>query len=290
VNIGITGASGFIGRHLVDLALRRGHEVVAFSRDPARTIPGCEMRRFSIDELPDLRGCDAIVHLAGESIAGLWTAEKRKRIFYSRQAGTRRVVEAINALTSPPEVLVSGSGIGLYRDGGERELDEAAPIGSTFLADTVAAWEKEALNAKRSRVVLLRTSLVLGRKGGVLRYLRPLFRLGLGAYLGDAQQWMSWIHIEDEARLALFALENMDVAGPLNAAAPWPVRNEEFTLQLARRLRRRVFFRAPKAALRLLGEFSRELLESKRVVPASAGEHGFAFQFPQLDDALREII
>jgi hypothetical protein len=287
MTIGITGASGFIGRRIVDLARGRGHEVIAFSRTPGRAIPGCEMREFSTGSAPDLRGCDAVIHLAGESVAALWTRERRRRIRESRAQGTRRIVEAIAALDEPPEVLLSGSAVGYYRDAGDTEQTETSPPGSGFLTETVQAWEAEARRAEeRCRVVLLRTGIVLGKGGGALRMLTPLFRCGLGARLGSGRQWMPWIHLEDEARLALFAIENLDVRGPLNATAPWPVRNAEFTLTLARVMRRPAVLDVPRLALRALGEFSHELLDSKRVLPAAASEHGYRFEFPELEPAL----
>jgi uncharacterized protein (TIGR01777 family) len=263
---------------------------MAFSRTPERGIPGCEMRAFSLDAPPNLRGCEAVIHLAGESVAGLWTSAKKRRIRESRVLGTRRVIEAMNALDEPPEVLVSGSAIGFYASSGDAELTENSPSGSGFLAETVRAWEAEAARAKGSRVVLLRTGIVLGKGGGALRAMTPVFRAGLGGPLGDGRQWMSWIHLEDEAHLILFAVENLDVRGPLNATAPWPVRNADFTLTLARTLRRPAFLRVPAFALRLLGEFSHELLGSKRVLPATATEHGFGFQFPELDPALKNLL
>lgn len=290
MNLGITGATGLIGRHIVRHALRRGHEVVAFSRSPEHAISGCAMRSFSLHTPPDIQGCEAIIHLAGEPIVGLWTAAKKRRILESRQIGTRRVVEAINAQREPPEVFVCGSAIGIYAAGDDRELTEDAPRGDGFLAATVAAWEREALLAERTRVVLLRTAVVLAKESGALRFLLPLFRFGLGGEVGDGRQWMSWIHIEDEARLALFAVENMDLSGPLNASAPWPVRNAEFTLALAHRLRRPAVLRVPKFVLRGLGDVSHEFLDSKRVVPAVAAEHGFPFHFAHLDDALKDLL
>ena len=290
MNIGVTGASGFIGRAIVDLALGRGHEVIAFSRCPEHAIPGCTMRAFSLERPPDLADCDALVHRAGESIFGLWTSAKRERIRESRVEGTRRVAEAINARTRKPEVFVCGSATGFYGGADDYELTETAPPGEGFLAETVRAWEAAAGAAKGVRTVLLRTSLVLGKKAGALKVMAPLFRAGLGATLGDGRQWMPWIHLEDEARLALFAVENLDVRGPLNAAAPWPVRNAEFTRTLARVLRRPAFLRVPAFALRLAGEFSRELLDSKRVLPAAALEHGYGFRFSELEPALRNLL
>ena len=232
-----------------------------------------------------------MIHLAGEPIAGLWTPAKKRKIVQSRVMGTRRVVEAIAAAAQKPEVLVSGSAIGFYGDRGEEELNESAPPGTGFLADTVQAWEAEAHRAAEVRVVCLRTALVLGRGGGALPIMARPFRYGLGAQMGDGQQWMSWIHLEDLARLALFAVENMDVRGALNASAPWPVRNADFTRLLAACLRRPAFLRAPAFLLRtVLGGLSHELLDSKRVLPAAACEHGFGFQFPELDLALKDLL
>lgn len=289
--IGLTGATGFIGGKLIDLALRRGHEIIAFTRNPEARIAGCEMRPFSVDRPPDLRGCEAVVHLAGESVVGLWTQAKKERIRKSRVEGARRIVEAINALDTPPEVFVCGSAIGFYGDSGEAELTETTPPGEGFLSETVRAWEAEALRAERTRTVLLRTGLVLGRGAGTLGVMAPVFRAGLGGQMGDGRQWMSWIHLEDEVRLILFALENLDVQGPLNATAPWPVRNADFTRVLAKTVRRPAIFRVPAFALRLaLRDFSHELLDSKRVLPAAALDHGFGFQFSELAPALKDLL
>jgi hypothetical protein len=278
MTIALTGASGFLGRRFADVALRRGHEIVALSRTPERALPGCEMRRFTVEAPPDLRGCEAVVHLAGESVFGVWTAAKRRRIVESRVLGTRRVVEAIAALADKPEVFVCGSAIGFYGDRGEEELTESSPAGRGFFAGTVQAWEAEAVPPAGVRTVLLRTALVLGRRGGALGAMAPIFRCGLGGPIASGRQWVSWIHHDDHAALTLFAVENLDVAGPLNATAPWPLRNAELTRALARALRRPAFLRVPAFALRaVLGKFSAELLDSKRVLPAAATAHGFAF-------------
>ena len=288
--LGITGASGFIGRRVIDIALGRGHEVVAFTRSPERTIPGCEMRAFSLDVPPDLRGCDAVIHLAGETVVGLWTTAKKRRISESRVLGTRRIVEAIGKMESPPEVLVCGSAVGFYPDSGDLELTEISGGGDGFLAETVRAWEAEALKAERTRVVRLRTGIVLGKGGGALQVMTPVFRMGLGGQIADGRQWMPWIHLEDEARLILFAVENLDIRGAVNATAPWPARNADFTRTLAKTVRRPALFRVPAFALRWLGDFSHELLDSKRVLPAVATDHGFGFQFPELEPALKNLL
>jgi len=292
VTIALTGAAGFIGRHILRIAAKRGHDVVAFSRDPERTVSGAiETRRFSLDEPPNLHGCDAVIHLAGEPIVGLWTRGKRRRILESRVRGTQRITEAIDGLSAKPEVLVNASGIGFYADGGDSELGEDAAPGSGFLAETVRAWEAAALGGKCERVVLLRTAVVLGKEGGALRLMAPLFRAGLGATIGSGQQWMSWIHVEDVARLALFAVEDSGVHGVVNTTAPWPVRHGDFVSTLARVLHRPSFFRVPGLLLRALhGGLAAELLESKRVVPAAALKAGFRFNFPELQPALRDLL
>jgi uncharacterized protein (TIGR01777 family) len=293
MQLALTGATGFVGRHVIRLAVRRGFEVVAFTRDPSRKVGDCiETRAFSTSEPPDLRGCEAVIHLAGENVAGLWTRKKMARIRDSRILGTRMIAGAIRASSSPPSVLVSASAIGFYGDSGEKELTEESPHGTGFLAETCLGWETEALAAgPATRVVRTRIGLVMGKSGGALRMMLPAFRLGLGARLGNGRQWMSWIHVEDVASLLLFAVENLDMHGAVNATAPWPSRNSDFTRALARCLHRPAFLAIPAFALRLVfGEFSRELLDSKRVLPAAATAQGFGFRFSELNAAIRDII
>ena len=293
MQLGLTGASGFVGRHVIRLAVRRGYEVIAFTRDPSRPVGDCiETRSFSATELPDLSGCEAVIHLAGENVAGLWSAAKKKRIIESRRGGTRRIVEAMRALPEAPSAFVCASAIGIYGDSGDADLTEQSPAGTGFLADTCRAWEAEAIAAETiCRTVRMRIGIVLGKGGGALRMMLPAFRLGLGARLGHGRQWFSWIHVEDLATLLLFAIENLDIRGAMNATAPWPVRNAEFTRTLARALHRPAFLSIPAFALRLaLRDFSHELLDSKRVLPALATEHGFGFHFPELAPALRDIV
>ncbi len=289
MQIAITGATGFVGQQLIRAAVLRGHEIVAFTRDPSREVEECiETRRFSLAEPPDLSGCEAVVHLAGESILGLWTGAKMRRIRESRTLGTQRIVEAIAALAEPPEVFVCASAIGYYGDRGEEQLTELSPPGTGFLAETCVAWENAAQRAEsHCRVVRARSGLVLGMGGGALPMLRRLFRLALGAQLGHGRQWMSWIHTLDLARLLLFAVEDLDVRGPLNATAPWPVRNADFTRALALSLHRPALLRVPAFALRLLLRgFADELLHSKRVLPAAAIEHGFGFRCGKIAEGL----
>lgn len=293
MKIGLTGASGFIGRRVIQLAAQHGHEVIGYSRQTEHALPGCiETRLFAPGRSVDVNGCDALIHLAGENVFGLWTKAKKQRILESRTLGTRQIVHAIATSAVPPRVLVSGSAIGFYGDTAEALVDESAERGHGFLADVTVAWETEALRARAhdTRVVLVRTGVVLG-KGGALRVMSLPFRLGLGGKLGDGQQWMSWIHLDDEAAMLIFAAENPEVTGPINAVAPEPIRNADFTRLLAQAVHRPAFLPAPKFALKaLLGEFSAELLESKRIVPRVAAEHEFAYQFPFLEDALGNLL
>ena len=292
MQLALTGATGFVGRHVIRLAVRRGFEVVAFTRDPTRPVHDCiETRKFSTDDPPDLSGCEAVIHLAGENVAGIWTRGKMQRIRDSRILGTRRIAEAIRGSSHPPDVLVSASATGIYADSGDDELTEDSPPGTGFLAETCRAWEAAALAAEPvCRTVCTRIGLVLGKRGGALRAMLPFFRLGLGARLGSGRQWLPWIHAEDLAGLLLFAVENLDLRGALNACAPWPVRNSEFTAALARSVRRPAFLAVPAFVLRfMLREFSEELVASKRVLPAVATAHGFGFRFPELAPALADV-
>ena len=286
MNLGITGASGFVGKTLIQAAIRRGFEVIAFTRDPSKSIGDCvETRQFSLDKAPDFSGCEAVIHLAGENVSGLWTAAKKRRIRDSRVLGAQRIVEGIRAAKVPPEVVVAASAVGFYGNQGDVELDEESPRGCGFLADVCADTEAVYLGVD-SRIVRARLGVVFG-DGGALGVMRPLFRLGLGGPIGNGRQWMSWIHVEDAASLLLFAVLNLDIRGPLNVTAPWPVRNADFTRMLARSLRRPAIFRAPAFVMRLvLREFADELLWSRRVLPAVATAQGFGFRFPELTEAV----
>jgi len=286
MKIGITGARGFIGGHVARLAREHGHEVIAFSRHP-----GPADRHFSTDAPPDLSDLDAIVHLAGESIMGLWTPAKKRRIRDSRVEGTRRLVEALNADPGAPRIFVSGSAIGYYGDTGEREVTESSPAGEGFLAEVAAAWEAEAARATKARVTFIRTGFVLGPDGGAMRLIAPVFRFGLGGPLGNGRQWMSCIHVDDVAGLILHAIEQESVRGPLNAVLPAPLRNADFTRAVARAVHRPAILPAPAFALKIgLGELSHLLLDSQRVRPEATLASGYAFHHPTIEDALAATV
>lgn len=286
MRLGITGASGFIGRRAAGMAVARGWQVTPFSRHPR----DAATRRFVPGEPADVDGLDAVLHLAGEPVFGWWTREKRERIMTSRVLGTRSVAEGFARAAQPPKVLVSGSAIGFYGDTGDREADEQSPAGRGFLADVCQAWEAEALKAPAARIVLLRTGFVLGRGGGAMKMVLPVFRAGLGGRLGRGRQWMSCIHLDDVAGMALWAAGNEAIRGPLNAVMPRPVTNADFTRAMARAVHRPALLPAPSFLLRLvLGRMASMLLESSRVLPAVAERYGYSYVFRELDAALAQV-
>jgi uncharacterized protein len=285
MNIGITGGTGFVGRAVCRAIEARGDGIVLFSR---RAGPG--RRSFSITTPPDVSGCDGIVHLAGEPIVGLWTREKRRRILESRVEGTRRLVEGIASAAVKPRVLVSASAIGFYGDTGDRVTDETSPAGSGFLAEVAQAWEAEAAKAESLglRVVRLRIGFVMGGQGGAMRFLKPLFRLGLGGRLGSGRQWMSCIEVGDLAAIIADCLHDDAVRGAVNAVMPHPVTNREFTAEVARACRRPAIVPAPSLLLRFfLGDLSHLLLDSQRILPAVLTRRGFAYGCPTVGTAVR---
>jgi uncharacterized protein (TIGR01777 family) len=292
MQIGITGASGFIGRQIVELARSKGHWVIGFSRKKNAQITGCQEIRVFGPQM-DLNEIQAVVHLAGESVVGLWTKNKRERILRSRIEGTRWVVEAIARAASKPEILISASGAGIYGDRGEEILTESsAPGTSDFLAQVASAWESEGRKAETSgtRYVALRIAMVMGRHGGAIPMIGSIFRYGLGGNLGNGKQWMPWIHVADIAGLVFHAVRQTGLHGPLNASGPVPVRNEEFTKAMGEALKRPTFFPVPAFMLKtLLREQSAFVLNSQRVIPELALKTGYQFEYPDIRSALRNI-
>ena len=296
----ITGAGGFIGKRLCQTLSEAGHELAALARDPQaarRSAPALSaafawdaLRQYAPREAFD--GVQAVIHLAGESVAGRWTAGKKKAIYDSRIQGTKHLVDTLATLDQKPATLISASAIGYYGERGEDLLDEAQPPGRDFLAGVCKDWEAQTARAQALgvRLVQLRTGIVLGPEGGALGALLPLAKLGLSGPLGGGHQWWSWIHRDDAAGLIQHALNN-PLTGPVNAVSPHPVRQREFAKTLGRALKRPAFLPAPALALKLvLGEFSSELLSSKRVLPQKAQASGYAFKFAELEAALRQIL
>jgi uncharacterized protein len=293
----VTGATGFIGRRLVEALAIGGHEVIVLARTGAKAAALHPPFRLvtSLDQLPNATRIDAIVNLAGEPIAdGLWTRSKRRRIVRSRLRVTKDVVHLIARLDQRPTVLISGSAIGWYGLHADERLTEASGGAACFTHDVCEAWERAASEAERNgvRVVRLRIGLVLGSQGGLLGSMLTPFDLGLGGPLGRGEQWMSWIERDDLVRLIAHCIATSDLCGPVNATAPHPVSNARFAQELGLALHRPALLRAPATLLHLLGGALADelLLGGQRVVPQKAQESGFRFRHPTLRGALCEIL
>ena len=298
MNITVTGASGFIGSRLVQALLADGHSLLALGRKRTVSLPPVvqfsEWRTTDAEPPADsLATADAVIHLAGEPVAQRWTAETKQRIRASRVDGTRNLVSALSTQSHRPTVLVCASGIGYYGPRGDEILTESSSPGDDFLAQLSVDWEQSAQKAGALgiRVVPLRLGVVLGKDGGALARMLPPFRLGLGGRLASGQQWMSWIHVDDVIELIRFALENGALRGPMNATAPQPVTNSQFTRELARALHRPAVFPVPGLALKILfGEMAGVILGSQRALPRAAQSAGFRFQYPELGPALARLL
>ncbi|RMG02680.1 MAG: TIGR01777 family protein [Planctomycetota bacterium] len=289
----VSGATGLIGTEICRRARDRDWSVYTLSRrrapdDPHRIVWNPEEGTIEADALPAL---DAVVHLAGESVAGRWTAAKKARIRRSRVEGTRLLVDALGRSAHKPRVFFSASAVGYYGRRGDELVDENEPPGDSFLAQTCAAWEQEARRAsdQAERVVIGRVGIVLASHGGALAQMLPVFRRGLGGHLGTGLQYMSWITLNDVVEAILFLLETPDASGTFNLTAPNPVTNREFTRELAAALRRPAWLPAPSLALRLvLGEMAEELLlNGVRAVPTRLQERGFTFLHERLPEGLQ---
>lgn len=292
MRIGITGITGLIGAEVARHARAAGHTVIGFSRstpEGSNAALAEEWRRVHFPNPLDVDELDAVVHLAGESIMGLWSPPKKRRILGSRIDGTRAVVTGIAAAKSPPSVLISGSAIGIYGDTGEHVATETSPAGAGFLAEVAQAWEAEAARCEQARVVLLRTGFVIAPDGGAMQLLKPVFRAGLGGPVGTGRQWMSCIHVADVAGMILHGITDAQVVGPINAVLPEPVRNRDFTKAAGRAAHRPAILPVPTLALKVaLGQLSELLLDSQRVVPEQARATGYSWRHATIDAALRD--
>ena len=298
MNIFITGATGFVGTYLCRHLLEAGHEVTGVgTRREHRLIEHDRFHYISADTTEPgswqdaLKDVDAVMNLAGRTIFNRWTDRYKVAIYDSRIMTTQNIVEAL------PEgknlVLCSGSAVGYYGDQGDVILTEDNPAGDDFLARVGIHWEKEALAAeqKGARVVLLRFGIVLGRGGGALEKMVPAFRLMVGGPLGDGMQWFPWIHMEDLLAAVDFVISTESVQGPVNYCAPHPIRNLDMARTLGQILKRPAVMPAPAFMIRLaLGEFGNTLLASQRAAPAKLLDSGFNFTFPEIYDALADLV
>jgi uncharacterized protein (TIGR01777 family) len=306
MRIVITGGTGLIGRALAADLASDDHQVVVLSRSPERaTGLAAGVRAEGWDArtaegwgaLAD--GAEAIINLAGESIAGAglvpsrWTAERKRRIRDSRLNAGRAVVQAVEWASSKPRVVVQASGVGYYGPGGDEELTEEAPPGQDFLGRTAVEWEAstapvESLGVRRA---IIRSGAVLSTKGGAFPFMLLPFRLFVGGSLGSGRQWLPWIHISDQVRAIRFLIENEAASGPFNLVAPDLLTNADFGRVLGRVMKRPAFVRVPAFALRLLfGEMSIVSLEGQKAIPRRLQGSGFTFRFPEVEAALRDLL
>ncbi|MHB8782326.1 MAG: TIGR01777 family oxidoreductase [Desulfobacteria bacterium] len=294
MRVAITGSTGLVGSAVVPALAESGYDVVRLlRRAPA---PGEKAIRWDpergVIDAAELEGLDAVIHLAGENVgSGRWTAARKAAIRDSRVNGTRLLCDALAGLARPPKTLVCASAIGYYGDRGEEVLTEESPPGAGFLPGVCREWEAASAAAARKgiRVVAMRIGMVLSPKGGALPRMLPLFRAGLGGVIGNGRQYVSWVAIDDLVGIVLHALRCEDLRGPVNAVAPRPVTNREFTEALGKALSRPTPLPVPAFALRLAvgGEMADALLlASAWVVPKRLLDTGYAFRFPELPATL----
>ncbi len=304
----ITGGSGLIGRHLAPRLLNDGHEVIIFSRRPAARGQGwpadIQFQAWDPDQpegwAHQVDGVDAVINLAGESIAGTglvparWTEARKQRIVDSRVRSGQALVQAITAAARKPAVLIQASAVGYYGQAtGDAELSEDSPAGDDFLGRTCQLWEAstadvEAMGVRRP---VIRTGVVFSKEGGSLPLMVLPFRLFIGGRLGDGRQWLPWIHIEDEVNAIRFLLQNEEATGPFNLTAPTPITNRELSALIGRILHRPSFFPVPELALRLLlGEIATLVVDGQRALPTRLLALGFTFKYPDPYYALRDLL
>jgi uncharacterized protein (TIGR01777 family) len=299
MRITLTGATGLIGLRLVNRLKQRGDELTVLSRSPdrAREKLGVDAVHWDAEAEPApaeaLNGRDAVVHLAGEPVAQRWNEGVKRAIHDSRELGTRNLVTGLRDAQPRPKALIASSAVGYYGPHGDERLGEDTPPGDDFLARVCVVWEREAQAAEDLglRVVRVRTGVVLDREGGALKTMLPPFKLGAGGPVAGGDQYMPWIHADDVAGIYLAALDGEGWSGAVNASAPEPVTNRDFSKALGRALHRPAVAPVPAFALKLLyGEMAEIVTEGQRAIPERTTELGYAFAHPDLDAALRSAL
>jgi len=297
----ITGGSGFVGSFLTKRLVEKGHEVTILTRKikPGRTLPDGATFTEGDPTKPGtwqgkVAGHEAVINLAGASIFNRWTKKYKKEIYDSRIPTTNNLVEALKDRKGKETHLLSTSAIGYYGFHGDEELYEDDKPGDDFLANLAVSWESAALKAKEYgvRVTLCRFGVVLGKNGGALAQLLPIFKWYLGVPLGSGKQWVSWIHEQDLANIFLFLLEHKELEGPVNCTAPHPVRNKEMTKTLGEVLEKPTILPpVPGFALKIMqGEFAGILVKGQKVIPKKLSDHGYQFSFSALKEALQNLL
>lgn len=292
----MTGGTGFIGGNLVRALVERGDSVIVATRNPDRHEAGKQVRYITLEKglAEHLGGCDVVVNLAGESLFGKrWTTAVKKRLHESRIRTTRMLVDVMRKMEDRPALMLSGSAVGYYGDHGSDKVTESSSSGSDFLAELCRDWEHAALEAGQLgvRVVTPRVGVVLGRNGGALATMLPVFRAFLGGSIGAGTQYFPWIHVDDLCRSFLFIMDNDGINGACNATSPNPVTMDEFSRELGRALSRPSLFRVPEFALNtVLGEAAAMITTSLRVIPEKILEEGFRFHHARISEALTDIL
>jgi uncharacterized protein (TIGR01777 family) len=298
MKVTVSGATGRIGRHLVAALKARGDDVVALSRDPDKAGEQLGVQAYGWDlkneAVPKeaLAGRDAVVHLAGEDVGQRWSKEVKAEILDSREKGTRNMVHSIFETKPRPKAFICASAAGYYGARGSEPVDESEPPGSDWLAEVTARWERQAETAKvGTRMVIVRTGIVLDAEGGALAKMLPPFKAGLGGPIGSGRQYMPWIHRDDLIGIYLAAIDHPSFNGAINAAAPEPATNKEFAKALGHAIRRPAMAPVPAVAIKLMyGEMAQIVLKGVRMVPGRAAELGYEFEHPDLDEALRSTL
>jgi uncharacterized protein len=300
MKVAVTGATGFVGKRLIERLQAENHQVLILTRHlqaAKKAFPQVEAIAYNPTESGDwqsaISSCDAVVNLAGEPLSeGRWTAQKKQEILNSRKVGTEKIVEAIAQANSKPQVLINTSAVGYYGTSETATFEENSPSGTDFLATVCQAWEAEAQKVSNygTRLVILRFGIVLGQ-GGALSKMIPPFQMFAGGPLGSGRQWVSWIHIDDLVNLIIYCLDRSEVAGVLNATSPNPVRMAEFCQALGEILNRPSWLPVPNIALDiLLGEGAIVVLEGQKVLPNRTVSTGFNYTYEQLKPAMAKAI
>lgn len=298
----VTGATGLIGRKLVNALINRGDEVIVFSRDAekANSVFPKAVECVEWDyQKPDfwksrLEETDVVIHLAGINLfAKRWNDDFKKAVLESREVSTRNLVEAIKSCTNKPEVFISASGIGYYGDSGDNIITEESPTGNDFLADVCIVWESESTKVEEAgiRSVQIRTGLVLSTEDGALKQMLPPFKYFIGGPLGNGKQWASWLHIDDIVNIYTHAIDCTELTGAVNAASPNPVRMKEFAKTLGKVMRRPSLFFVPKFVLKIVvGEAAEVVIASQKIAVKKIIRSGYKFKFEKLEDALKNLL
>ncbi|GIP44529.1 epimerase family protein YfhF [Paenibacillus sp. J45TS6] len=294
MKLAICGGTGFIGSHLSEYWIKQGHEITIITRKARANQPD-GMKLVTWDELSSnphlLESLDAVVNLSGESLNQRWTKDTKSKIKQSRLDSVHRLGDILDQLTNKPQAVIQSSAVGIYGTSRKNTFNEYSEVESIdFLSDVCVQWEDAARQRfNNTRLVLVRTGVVLGSKGAYPLMQLP-YKFGVGGPIGDGEQWVSWIHINDMVKLIDYAVRNPDMSGPVNATSPYPVTNRDFGKTIGKVLHRPHWFPAPSFMLKaLLGEMSILVLEGQKAVPDKAQECGFQFDYPRLDEAIRQL-